>query len=566
MVRETAGRMSADLTLLGPALAVPFEARAFRDPSVIWLNERWFREAGLRVDREPVRRAVEDWIVRDFAHANPHRLDPAEGYRAATTTLLADRYGLSFGSWHGGSGRCGINGRFIAKGTGRTPLVDPGCRDDDVHASGMMFLSEAIGEAIASEIAAAELPYGAVPVIAIIDAGFSSPVPGQAFQARRAISIRPNFIRPAHFERSIYFGDAGGERSAQFLDAARVRDAVRAIPSLAAGADRGVSGFFEDMMQHAARQAGAAQAHRLWLGAYVSPNRDIHGAIADFGGFRSVPNWRQFSGSRLETFGGEIEVLRGTLSELHFYISKYLPFTPLPDRHALSAALDQACLAGFRDVCGAVLGVDPNSSAVSVLHDYFAHQQAQRQKRCEPADWRRPWLLDAIAPDWRRGSMPGEVERRTARDLLAELRTLGEGQPLRDARVAALKRWLMPRGALLQQIAVSRILRFAQGLSGLAGDDSAAVAAFIDRQIGANRRVWAGMPPTLEVHAQCSSRGSAVLFGFDLERCERGMWVKDDCNLLQLSPQLDDPERAGPGHGTWIPLKSLELVAREVFA
>ena len=181
------GRGLPNLAAFGDKLFVETAARARPQARVLWLNHRWFAEQGLDSLDASTKAQLHDWLIADFA------FETAEA-DSADRTVRADRYGGTDGATHGGSGRCAVVGAFNAKGVGRTPLVPEGV--DWTHAHGLLSLDEAVREAISAEIAHAELPYGAVPVIAILDGGGEYWTPeGQSH--RRAILVRPNFVRPA---------------------------------------------------------------------------------------------------------------------------------------------------------------------------------------------------------------------------------------------------------------------------------------------------------------------------------------------------------------------------------
>src|SRR5206468_820219 len=109
-------------------------------------------------------------------------------------TFHADRYGATSGSAHGGSGRVGTNGPFNVKGLGRTPLAST--MSDWQHSHGCLWLEEAVREAIYSEVADAEFPHGAVPVVAIIGTGIRHELEDGAV-GERALLVRPSFLRLA---------------------------------------------------------------------------------------------------------------------------------------------------------------------------------------------------------------------------------------------------------------------------------------------------------------------------------------------------------------------------------
>lgn len=523
-----APRAGADMSALGPYLFVPFAVRRLARASVLWLNRRWFLEQGLDLADAEIEVEVTRWLLRDFGVAAPIAADPSDGYGSEEDVRWADRYGLSEGGWHGGSGRCGAKGQFHAKGLGRTPLVSENA--DAMHSSGLMHISEALLETVTSEVAHAELPYGCVPVVAIIDMGFAAPVDEGMPSRRRAIVVRPNFIRPSHFERSIFFGDAGTRESAQYLDAQRVRDAVSAALTVCPSGSVDAESFLSAMFLRDARQLATARAHRFWLGIFASSNRAITGELADFGAFRALPSWRAATTPSPEQFGAEYPILKRTVAALCHYFGKYRPASEaLPDPPRLEVLVTAELELAFRSACASAMGagVDDKwaSPAVQAVCEYYAAQQLEKVRSIDRPAWRRPWLLDALAPGWRRSCEPGPLEHVTAGAILGSIGSTGDGAALSAGRLNATRRWLTPRPLLFQEVMFSRIASLAGSLTGNASEDSRRVGRFVERSIAGSRRVWADIPPHIEVVGQATASGSAALYCRDLKSGAQGSLV-----------------------------------------
>jgi hypothetical protein len=541
-----------DLTPLGQNLTVPFLVRRLSRPQVIWLNERWFTEQGIDLGSEDIRREIVEKILAEFAYAVPVQTDPEDGFLTETGSMSADRYGLSHGAWHGGSGRSGIVGEFNAKGIGPTPLMSDTA--DGKYATGMMFVAEALLEAIISEICGAELPLGAVPLLAIIDLGFSSPVKGPRAMARRAIAVRPNFVRPAHFERSIFFGTAGRSDSDQSLDAIRVRDAVRAVTGGAIFGDVTADRFLADIALTSARQIGAALAHRLWLGLFTSANRTVHGALADFGAVRGVGNWMSCRGSPPEQFGRESECLRATMTSLHWYFSKYS--TCPPGRQDLLEAQTSAWIQqAFGAACLSAARID--SAAPSALPDallgYFRRQQERVVSERE--SWDGAWLLDALCPSWRAGPAREEFARDVRQEIETAIADDGADAVTQAGRFAALLQWLTPRPQLRQETLVEATLAFSEGLHSENADCPTEVRRFIDRYVSQLRRTWPGLPATFRVSGQSVSGAMTILDGVDLTSGRRGVMVRNTAQATDGHDRVlghGHAAHADRTHGGWV--------------
>lgn len=307
-----------------PGMTVSFSARQLSRARVIWLNSRWFAELGVDVSCAETRRELEEILLRDFAFMVPSRyVIEGRTLGGRTLTATADRYGDPFGAHHGGSGRCAIRNGYLAKGIGVTPLVPPEGTIDKGHVNGFLWLRDAVREAIYSEIARVELPYGAIPTIAIIDAGFYANDENHDGAIERcAISIRPAFIRPAHFARSIFFGTAGKENSDQFIDAVRVRSAVQYVSGVTKDNILEFRGLDAAYLRWG-EQLGAMYGRLLWPGRFLLSNISLDGAIADFGSVQAVPNWDRLHSEVEELFGSEVEYLLNTIFPMRRYFEKY---------------------------------------------------------------------------------------------------------------------------------------------------------------------------------------------------------------------------------------------------
>jgi len=170
-----------------------------------------------------------------------------------------------------------------------------------------MFLEEAVREAILSEVCTATFPYGTVPTIAVIDAGAKLRWRDGTYGARRAIIVRPAFLRIAHLMRTIFFGTSGYPESDQVADAAYVRDMWRAIPTAS----------LQKAFATVGAQFGFGNALRLWPGPFFVSNFTLDGALVDFGSFRALPNWFRAKGeSRAHCFGGEATLVAAAARSL----------------------------------------------------------------------------------------------------------------------------------------------------------------------------------------------------------------------------------------------------------
>lgn len=321
-----AERTNCGIKALSDNLFVSFTARSLPQAEVLWLNERYWRETGVDLASPNQRAALRAWLLDTYAFCIPTP-DNAECLGGQTKDFLADRYGNSKGSLHGGSGRCGTAGPFNVKGIGATPLAASSDQMDWMHSHGCAWLEECLREAICSEIVCREFPQGGVPVVAIIDTGLTVHAPNKHGGGRRGLIVRPNFVRMAHLERSVYFGTGGTVGSEQYVDAQRTREAVLAVWGAQHRREQlGIrSRSLEESIHRYCDQMAYGYAHRFWLGDVSSSNVTIDGRIVDFGGFTSMPDWKRARGDlELPRFGAEWPSLSSIIKSLAFFNAKHL--------------------------------------------------------------------------------------------------------------------------------------------------------------------------------------------------------------------------------------------------
>jgi hypothetical protein len=502
---------------LGQYINVPFKTWPLKDARLLWLNDRWFLEQGINISRREIAEAIAKTVMATFAvSSEPRNNAPAAAHMAA------DRYGGTGGGMHGGSGRCGNVGQFNAKGIGQTPLVSASA--DMHHINGKMSLAEALRETVNAEVANFELPYGAVPVIAIIDTGEAFTIGNEPTVHRGAIVVRPNFVRPAHYERSIFFGDSGYPGSQQFIDALRVKDAVQA--SLASP---DIFPSLSDMFVRFSHQIGAARAKRLWQGQFLSSNLATNGALADFGSFRSVPNWRASVGLAGERFGSEMKQLRNALLSLAFYFVKYggQAMENLDVRGLLGACV-AAEKTRFAATCLQGLGIPEKTDAASrleaALSEYYAIQQTMRL--ADNVHEKAGWLYDAFMP--RRDAAAGPVqETRLASHIGDIYARLAAGDYRECASLNKARRFFRPQPLLHYSIASAKARHIEHAIVTNRADASRLVGGYIRSQVAKHRRTWTHVPPHLDIVGQRAGRPE--LQCFNLKTRTPCTWVEAHC-------------------------------------
>ena len=538
---EEIARLEAGLPRLagwGPAMLVPFRARRLARASVAWLNERWFLERGVDVADPATRARAGAWLVDELGYQVPDPGDPDDAYGADERIFHADRYGGSGHVPHGGSGRAGLAGCFQAKGIGPTPLVG------DVRAwtysHGRAWLEEGLREAICAEIAAAELPHGALPVIAVLDAGLRHRLPSGELGERRAIVVRPAALRLAHFERAPMFRAAdeqGAERqTSETGDVDRVRGAIRAFQAGLAGepaAGVRVSGLAE-ALERVAEQAASGQVHRLCHGGYLTSNVTLNGELLDFGSFRSVGDWSKvFPLDNMPGFGDELLLLVPAIQSLCFFFRKYGGgAAAAPTERELLARVRRALDARFDSECLRIWGLEGGAGeaareVVAAMREYVAAQQRRIgsfQMGLVPI---QGWIGDQLdATDEAAGA--GSLERRILariEDALAAHHGSREHPGYRLARMTAA-RLLRARPALYRERLQGWLWDRLGGQRSPEPADPDAVAAAVRWTLSSSRRHWPLLAPGLAVAAQVSTGSSSALLCLDVAAGSRCLWVE----------------------------------------
>ena len=481
---------------LGPHIGVPVRVRGLPAARVLWLNRRWFLQASVNILDAEVRAAQERWLLETYAVQSDYDSDSRDGEPASD--YFADRYGGSGGAPHGGSGRCLVHGDFNAKGVGRTPLVAE--HVDWEHAHGFLSLVDAVREAVCAEIAASETPYGGVPIIAIIDTGAHYARDDDEAPQRGAIVVRPNFIRPAHFERSVFFGTAGSQTSDQFIDALRVRDAIRAVAERPGELQIQFDGP-ADMFRRLAEQLGATRALRLWQGRFLSSNLSIDGAMVDFGAFCATPTWRRAVRSTYVGFGDEARYIGWAVTSLGHFFQKYGPRRHhLPPRTPFLAELDDLCQASFvRINLSGLIAPQAGGTAADrdrvrdLLLEYFDMQQSTRVDYDTTAG--SPWIGALAERTTWDGHGDGGAHDRLAGALLRAVATCAGDT---DHARRRIRRWFQPRPEIEHYRLSCDVSALIEALTGT-GADIDRVRRFISSRISANRRYFPELPQHFDI-------------------------------------------------------------------
>jgi len=526
-----------DLGQISTKIQVPFEAKRLANPRLLWLNERWFLERGFDTADPVEQRRLSDWLLDEFGFAVPGADDPQERFVDESRTFHADRYGSNDSlSTHGGSGRVGISGRFQAKGIGLTPLA--GEATDWVHSHGCLSLEEAIREAIYSEIAHEEFPFGAVPVLAVIGMGlhFSWPPPNKdpnRTDMHRAILIRPVVLRPAHAQRAPRFlKSVIGLANSQIDDVQRTRAVVQ---SWLSGADVGADSPppLVEFVSRMAEQIAFGQAHRMFNGGYFSSNIAIDGALLDFGAMRSLKNWCHVKVlDHVVGFGEETKFIKEIIASLCFYLNKFGSIgSPRvsPDK-AFSTAME-VYRRVFERECMRLFSLDGEADSTPIqairarLKEYFSLQQTTTNSYRHGNIKMSSWLYDVFERSAPEDSPESKTMSAICDDLMKLELSEAEKKSLIDRSYLTAVRLLMPRKEIeLERL--SATLHSTLNLCGRVLPDPLDVERKIAEITGKSRRYWKNAPRDLAVRAQIYEKGCTALLGYDATPDSSIAWLE----------------------------------------
>ena len=365
-----------DLLGLSDELFVPFAVRRLAGAELAWLNERWFGSIGINCAHPPTRAALEQLLLTEYGVVVPEPELPGDLFTGPEVTFWAERYGATGGSTQGGGGRVGMKGAISVKGIGRTPLVSAVV--DWQHSHGALWLEEAVREAVFAEIVAREFPHGAVPVLAVIATGIERPLEDGVETGERALVLRPNFLRIASLQRTIFFGTSGHRGADQYRDAVRTADLWERLwtPEHEEVRRQVACPTLEETFLHVGEQYGFGHCLRLWPGPIFSSNLSLDGRLLDFGSMRALPSWyRAQSKLASHSFGGERPRMAKLAQALSVAAGKY-GVRLSPDR--LVGAWDHGLSSGFQRAL-ADHGIATGSHASAELRGLFLQQQ---QRRC----------------------------------------------------------------------------------------------------------------------------------------------------------------------------------------
>lgn len=287
---------------------VEVKAKRLASAQVLWVNVELLQEMGIAVPQEGLNAEFEQKILNAFAYIVPQVGDPESDYLPKEKVFYADRYGGTGVGYAQGSGRAAGAGMFQIKGIGRTDLAAP--KEQvvtesisfwnpfhlighiwakfviDNHTHGGATLRESMAEAVWGEILQKELPYGANRVVAII--GTKQAV-GLA-RLPRALIVRQNSIRPAHFIRN-------ENRPETEIEKDRVKTLIEPFLALPIVAKESkdpriqLRRVVEVIAERISRKFGTEYAHGLFHGSSSPSNIELTGRALDHGPMTALDNF-----------------------------------------------------------------------------------------------------------------------------------------------------------------------------------------------------------------------------------------------------------------------------------
>ena len=524
------------------SLLVPFIARKLKRVEVVWLNERWFLERGVDVAAENTRARAINWIHQRFAYLIPTPADDPEAFTGPPTTLFADRYGNNTGLFaHGGSGRVATIGRFQVKGVGVTPLVGRGV--NRAHSHGCASMNVALREVIYSEVAAAEFPFGAVPVIAVLDTGLTFASSGSknapSRKLKRALIVRPAVIRPAHMQRApAFLHSVVGYKNVQTDDVDRVREVIGAYASMC-GADE--QNPIPDLRQHfrrVIRQIAFGQAQRLYNGGYFSSNLSIDGSLLDFGNMHAIPNWNNIQVLDEDAgFGKELQVVSNTIKSLEFHFQKYLRHSPLSNSLAgLKREIYEWHERDFAHECLKLWQLENEhvSPSIRAIKDSLLQLFKEQQRKTInftrdelPPD---QWLSEALHDAQPSGSQTISSATRALNIVQAALQTHFELQEHSAEKIerccVTAERLLKTRTGLMRSGLQAKVNLLLDESDSADERKPEILETFIQSVVDSNRRHWPHLPGGLSVLGHVSSNGCSLLACYSGELDQHYWWLE----------------------------------------
>lgn len=483
---------------LGEGRLVDFDVVRLPSASVVYLSSAWFFSHGLDICDTEVRSKVEEWLLDNFGVAEINVNEGEDCDLKNKRTLSADRYGLTGGALNGGSGRAGVHGLFNGKGIGPTPLVSS--KADWYHSHGSLWLEEAMRETICSEVLINESRIGAQPIIAVIDLGIHLRWPDGRTGDRRAVIVRPNFIRVGHLQRSVHFGTNGFRGSDQWTESRCVLHAAAKLFAQAPNKNfEAKRRTLLSCISSTGSQIAYLRFHRLWPGPYTSANYTIDGKPVDFGGFRALSDWKQFQDEHFALpFGMEQQAIVASFYEVAQIVRKIGGYAP--DIGQICRCFESVCRRVFMKECiesvslQANIGFDREMAIVEQFDNIYKCEQEVRIQNFDPQydDFEKQEHDIRIKTMW----------IKLIRMIVRYQREAGASRSSIRISLKHFYRIFLPRKMLVREHLVAKGIRLLRSRFFERADKAALVTKFIENVNIRSRRLWPGLPKRYTVIGQ----------------------------------------------------------------
>lgn len=254
-------------------------ALKLKGAKVVWVNKTFFKSEGVDVESTQGFRQISERLKNEFGYLIPTKNTPSSLFDTQEKKFYPDRYGGPGLNGNLGSGRAASFGDFQLKGLGPTSMVGPHADLD--HASGGVGATQAIAEAIWSEILNRETPHRSNLVVALIDTGLTEPLANGISQPRYLV-VRQDPLRPAHF---IANANEMAQEKKQ-LDERRTDANIERLRELMAryhanGSSAPLNATFPVFTEKVAAQWAYLHANLIHHGAVSPSNIDLSGAMLD---------------------------------------------------------------------------------------------------------------------------------------------------------------------------------------------------------------------------------------------------------------------------------------------
>lgn len=297
------------------SVLVCFEAYYYPNSSLVYFNNKDYSDL------------ASDKLISEYSFTTTFK-------KTYPKMFSAEIYGGKGMAFNGGGGRCGFDGKYQVKGMGANCLV--GQSASSSYSDGMLPLHDAVHETIWGEVVNLIFPHGAVRAIAIISLSDDGPHLENSY--RRGLLIREAVVRPAHFERSIYFRPKHEfkEILADYVE--RSIESIRCIVDFLPRPDFMDVDFpwdtltnekkfrfgIVELSKRFAENLAFSAAKNIYHGALSASNISIDGKWLDFGSITTLPMENFFEKNQPNFLTTQHLSFFDHIDNMCFYAGKYL--------------------------------------------------------------------------------------------------------------------------------------------------------------------------------------------------------------------------------------------------